>query len=247
MIEPVWSAELAHAAHNNAHWCDTICRAHGVPGEFSEQLWFNRHQTPRFYPNAVTLAPTPQALAAHSRLYNRLADALPAQGAVKDSFSTLDLTPWGFQPLFTAMWLWRAPAPSQPHSPLTNIQWATVQEPTKLALWEEAWNGQPTEAAAPPRIFLPTLLADPDLCFIAAYQNEQIVAGAIANRTGEVVGVSNVFYPAQDAPAYWAGCVAAIAVHYPTHPLVGYEQGDDLVMAQALGFTTLGPLQVWAR
>lgn len=254
MSAPIWSTELAQAAQNNAQWCDTICRAHGAPGEFSEQLWLTRHKTPRFYPNAVTLAPTPQALAAHTHLADRLANALPAQGAVKDSFCTLDLAPWGFQSLFTAMWLWRPPAPLPSQPSLTHIQWATVQAPAELARWEAAWNGQPTDAAAPdaevaalPRVFLPTLLADPDISFIAAYQQEQIIAGAIANRTGDVVGVSNLFYPAQDAPAYWAGCVATIVDRYPTHPLVGYEQGDDLVMAQTLGFTALGPLRLWAR
>jgi hypothetical protein len=37
-------------------------------------------------------------------------------------------------------------------------------------------------------MFLPALLSDPDIRFIAAYTEQQIVAGAIANRTGDVVG-----------------------------------------------------------
>ena len=52
------SAQVAQAAYNNAHWCDTVCRAHGTPGEFHDHLWLNRHRVPRFYPNAVTLSAT---------------------------------------------------------------------------------------------------------------------------------------------------------------------------------------------
>jgi hypothetical protein len=32
----------ALAAHNNALWCDAICRAHDRPGEFHEALWLTR-------------------------------------------------------------------------------------------------------------------------------------------------------------------------------------------------------------
>ena len=34
---------------------------------------------------------------------------------------------------------------------------------------------------------------------------------------------------------------------YPMLPLVGYARDDDLAIAQASGFATMGPLRVWAR
>jgi hypothetical protein len=34
------------AARNNAVWCDTVCRAHGVPGEFLNGIWVNRKLGP---------------------------------------------------------------------------------------------------------------------------------------------------------------------------------------------------------
>ena len=57
------------AARNNAIWCDTVCRTHGTPGEFSDALWLNRHPMPRFYSNAVTLSDQQAAAAqlAHLR------------------------------------------------------------------------------------------------------------------------------------------------------------------------------------
>lgn len=241
------SSPLTQAVQNNAQWCDTVCRAHSIPGEFLPDLWLNRQQTPRFYPNAVMLLPTAQEHQAQL-IYDRLAVTLPAQCAVKDSFCTLDLTLLGFEVLFTATWLWWDPSLPKPQSP-TSVRWATIQTPPELAQWEMAWNGPPavTEAAPLPRLFLPVQLADPTVSFIAAYDGDQLVAGAIANRTGEVVGVSNVFYPAQEAHAYWAGCVATILALSPSLPLVGYERGADLAIAQQLGFEAVGPLQIWVR
>ena len=34
-----------------------MCRAHGRAGTFLPHLWVNAQSVPRFYPNAVTLAP----------------------------------------------------------------------------------------------------------------------------------------------------------------------------------------------
>jgi hypothetical protein len=97
------------------------------------------------------------------------------------------------------------------------------------------------------RIFLPSLLAEKNVAFIAAYRDQQLVAGAIANRTGEVVGLSNVFLPAQDEASFRAGCVAAVMATFPPLPLVGYEAGDKLAAFQSLGFEPVGPLRVWLR
>jgi hypothetical protein len=94
---------------------------------------------------------------------------------------------------------------------------------------------------------MPSLLTDEDIVFIAAYQDRQIVAGGIANRTGEVVGVSNVFAPEEDARPYWSGYITAIIEAFPGLPLVGYERGVELAISQQLGFETIRPLRVWIR
>jgi hypothetical protein len=46
---------LRAAAHNNAEWCDGVCRAHGLPSQFHTDAWVNPHRTPPLYPDAVTL------------------------------------------------------------------------------------------------------------------------------------------------------------------------------------------------
>lgn len=101
------------------------------------------------------------------------------------------------------LWLSRRPMP--------RFYWTTIGEPEALRDWEAAWNGIPADHASPPLpdVFLPTLLADPDIQFVAAYRDQQVVAGAIANRSGDVVGVSNMFAHA-DTERSWAGCLATI-------------------------------------
>jgi len=56
------------------------------------------------------------------------------------------------------------------------------------------WVAADGTPGSPPRVFLDSLLADPDIRFIAAYQDQRIVAGAIAYRAGRVVGISTCLF-----------------------------------------------------
>jgi hypothetical protein len=97
------------AAKNNAIWCDTICRAHGSPGEFHNELWLNRYAVPRFYPNVVTLSAEDGTATQLTSIQTLAANGLSGGWGVKDSFCSLDLITLGFKPLFEARWLWRSP------------------------------------------------------------------------------------------------------------------------------------------
>jgi hypothetical protein len=91
------------------------------------------------------------------------------------------------------------------------------------------------------------MLADPEIGFVAVYQGQTIVAGAIANHTKDLVGLSNVFVPQDDPVAFWAGCVAMIHERFPDMPVVGYERGRELAIVQEIGFEMLQPLKIWIR
>ncbi|MBI1816161.1 MAG: hypothetical protein HYR72_14385 [Deltaproteobacteria bacterium] len=235
-------ARTNQAARNNAAWCDAVCRAHGRPGEFWDGIWINRHETPRFYPNAVTLSAT--ASAAQLEQIDDLTRApLVGEWAVKDSFCTLDLVPHGFRVLFTADWTWRPPSRPRPNDAIAGARWVRMRTAADLAAWEAARSGKPATAD----IFRPALLDDETISVFAACREGRIVAGGIANRTGEVVGLSNLFVPAHDGDAFRADCVAAVIAAFPDLPIVGYEHGEDLATARALGFETVGPLRVWVR
>jgi hypothetical protein len=237
----------AAAAGNNAAWCDTVCRAHGAPGEFHDGLcWVNRWETPPFYPNAVTLTGDPGAAPKLLALLRELEGAgLAGEWAVKDSFQTLDLAPLGYRPLFDASWIFR-PASLPP--PAGGGRWERVTEETELAAWEAAWHGENMPPPGAPRLFPPALLADPEVVFLAAREAGRVVAGAVANRAAGVVGLSNVFTPpGTDGAGWWGSLIADVAPWFPGVALVGYEAGDDLAAPRACGFETVGPLRVWVK
>ncbi len=242
-------SQVEQAARNNAVWCDTMCRAHGAFGEFHETVWLNRHPVPRFYPNLVTLSNQRHTAAQLAHIRDLIASSLPGHWAVKDSFCELGLDALAFQLLFEATWLWRAPSVPLPDGHDHGIQWVRLQDELKLAKWENAWNGTPTgnSTIQQPPLFLPSLVADPNIAFIAAYQGSEIIAGAIANCTDTVVGLSNVFAPLEDSASFWVGCVATAMDSFPGLPLVGYESGPELALAEAVGFEKLQPLRVWVH
>lgn len=235
-------ARAALCAGNNACWCDAVGRAHGRPGEFRPALWLNRAAMPPYYPNAVTL--TPDETAAQLAATHELAQTRPTC-AVKDSFAALDLHPLGFDVLFDATWFWRAadaPAPAA-----TGLLWSVVADAAGLARWEAAWAGRDEPPAENERIFPPALLSEPGVAFLAGTHRDGIVAVAVANQTGAVVGLSNVYAPDGDTEAAYAGALALVGRLFPGRALAGYERGDDVAAARRVGFTPVGPLRVWAR
>jgi len=229
-------------AGNNARWCDAVGRAHGRPGEFRPALWLNRAAMPPYYPNAVTL--TPDETAAQLTAAHELAHTRPAC-SVKDSFAVLDLRPLGFDVLFDATWLWRAadtPAPAA-----MGLVWSAVADAAGLAHWEAAWAGHDEPPAENERIFPPALLDEPGVAFLAGTRRGGIVAVAVANETGAVVGLSNVYATDGDTEVAYAGALPLAARLFPGRALVGYERGDELAAARRVGFAPVGPLRVWAR
>jgi len=242
-------SRAGQAARSNAVWCETICRAHGAPGEFHDALWLNRHPVPRFYPNLVTLATRDGMAAQLAHIRALVTTDLPGGWGVKDSFCLLDLAALGFAPLLEATWLWREPFQPLPDRAASGLHWTSARSEGELEQWETAWSGDSaTDPSTPqPRLFLPALLAQPEIVFIAAYRGQELVSGAIAHHTGDLVGLSNVFVPPDDPVAFWAGCVAMVQECFPGAPMVGYERGPALAIAQQVGFEMLQPLKVWIR
>jgi hypothetical protein len=231
------------AARNNAEWCDAVCRAHNNPGEFHDGIWISRHPVLRFYPNVGTFAePSARQLALIDEL---IAARLPPGWAVKDSFSMLDLESRGFRILFDAEWIYLPVSRVKDiGSTGASARWEIVRTDLALAEWESAWS----EAAGDTgkgRIFLPPLLENKDVAVVAGFRDGLIVAGAIGNRSDDVVGWSNFFAPATEMFDHAAASLATIARVFPGLPIVGYEHGDDLRNAHTIGFESIGALRVW--
>jgi hypothetical protein len=220
------------AADNNARWCDLVCRAHGAATSFHPHAWVSATRSPPAYPDAVTLAQEVDAA--------QLLAQVDASGgcSVKDSLASLDLSGSGFTVLFEARWFYR-PADSKLTAPAWP-RWDAVRSPDALGGWAAAHGGGD--------VFRPALLEDPTVVFLAATDRDAaLVAGAVGNRTGAVVGVSNLFTVGADPVAVWLGAATALSSRFPGLPLVGYEHGDDLTAAHAAGFVDSGDLRVWLK
>lgn len=237
------------AAHNNAVWCDTVCRAHGVPGEFLGTVWLNRRTPPPYHSNLVVMSDAEPRSAVVDHIRDLKALPLAADWTVKDSYFDLDLAGQGFGVLFEASWIWAAPALASGKVKPSGLRWSRVTSAAVLTRWNRAWAGDAGNAVARhrPAQFPASLLADPQIVFLAGSQGHAIIAGGIANRTGDVVGLSNVFVDGGNEAAAWAGLVDATSAAFPSLPLLGYERGRGLDLARACGFEAVGPLRVWQR
>ncbi len=216
------------AARNNAEWCDAFCRAHGIAGRFDEETWWSAERTPPLYPDAVTLVPGVDAATILARV-----DAGPGC-SIKDSFGDLDLAGDGFEMLFRAQWL-RLEAAVQGGS------WSLIRTAEELSKWEAAWG------AEEPGFFPASLLAGEAVVFLARYDADQLVAGAVANRSAAVVGLSNVFELNGDLESAYRGAAGAVHERWGPIPVVGYESGAALEAALRAGFAGTGELAVWVR
>lgn len=225
------------AARNNAEWCNAVCRSHGIPGEFGERAWTSARHTPQFYPDAVTLTATASALDVLAQI-----DTAAPGCSVKDSFARLDLAAAGFDVLLDAWWIHR-PAERPIPSPPRHVRWTPVRDPGALLAWETAWCG----GDVPTGLFLPELLINKTVVVLAGHIGAQIAAGAVANRSVSVIGISNLFASDGHLDGAWAGSLAAVAQHFPNLPIVGYEHGEALDAAVRHGCTPTGPLRIWHK
>jgi hypothetical protein len=222
------------AARNNAEWCDAFCRTHGVAGRFRADSWCSPLRTPPYYPDAVTLLP-------EVAVEELLSGIDTGEGcSVKDSFADLDLAVAGFRPLFRAEWLVRDPPEPRVASAR---RWSPLTSEEQLREWEAAWAESPEGSG----FFRPALLADEAISVLAGYDGDRIVAGALANRSETVIGLSNVFAAAGDLEsAWWSGAAAATA-RWGRMPIVSYDSGPSLDAAHEAGYRSIGELVVWLK
>ena len=231
------------AVRNNAEWCDAVCAARGAPGTFSQHLWVSGGAPPPYYPNIITLAPSsPSLSAALAKAIDSLGPHVSQELSVKDSFGDTDLSALGFRVFFEAQWFGRPGRFSGARSVANGVQWMSVRSERDLTAWKRAWDAAILKVDP---VFLPPLLHDENVLFMCARRGDDIVAGAVANRHAEAVGLSNYFARGPASNAYRADCVSMAMARFPGLPLVGYQQQTQRSAASGAEFTSLGPLRVW--
>jgi hypothetical protein len=226
------------ASLNNALWCDTVCRSHGLKTRMTDKAWMCNDTPPPFYPRFVTLSEHPETLSEldtfRSSLFSN--NNTEINWAIKDSFDVLSLGDHGFVRLFDANWYICAA------QSLTRIggDSVTVDNETSLEKWIEVW--APTSLERP--IFLPSLLQEDPVIIVST---PDFAGGLIVYRTLveglDIVGVSNLFGSVKSQVI----CMGHIADLYPNSWLIGYGDMEEINGLSEYGFTTLGPLSVWVN
>jgi hypothetical protein len=211
-------------------WCDLVCRSLGIPTAVTGSLWSALRRSPPLYPDAITLS----AVATDDDVVHAVS---PGRGcSVKDSFAQLDLEKRGFEVLFEARWIYRPPMVRTAAGPRN---WTVIESEAEFTEWSDSAG----ELVAVPS----DVLRDRTVRVLAATEPDGIKGGAIANRTGSAVGVSNVFGNGVADPATWSAIGASISAAFPSLPVVGYERGDSLRAALESGFAEIGTLRVWLQ
>jgi hypothetical protein len=233
---------VSQAAANNAHWCRTVCAAHGLASTFCHDYWLLAPgPSLPLYPNLVTLSAdgTDAQLACIEEHHRSGSGAW----SVKDGFNRLDLRPKGFDVLLEAEWFFGPPA-----TPAPAAAGQRVRTEAELRDWEAAWAQRPGDWSFGDSVFPPALLHDERIAFLFTQGGAGMTAGLVANCDAGAIGISNAFVRSGQ-PSDLAGCLHQATALWPGLPVVGYGTEAQLeVMEQLdLGLERTGPCRVWQR
>jgi hypothetical protein len=117
--------------------------------------------------------------------------------------------------------------------------WTVVKTVEDLACW--------VTARGLVDVLAPRLLRDHTVRILRCEREPDVLAGAILNRTGPVVGISNVFSQGMALDEVWDELGDFSAHEFPSLPVVGYARGENLNAALAVGFAALAPLRIWLQ
>lgn len=216
------------AVLNNIVWCGLVCETHGITAASGKHIWRTTSNAPIYYPDMIT----------SSRLVTieEVKDIISTNevASVKDSFANLDMSPFGYELLFTADWIFHELIAKWES---VQAEWRQVTTENDLAEWTSAHGTQ--------NLIRYELLERKD---VKIYMNKKKdnLAGFIANLGANAIGISNVF-SSVNREDLWSDISKIISNDFPGVPMVGYERGADLTAALQSGWITIGPLRVWVK
>jgi hypothetical protein len=247
VYNPMSPSKVELAVLNNVRWYETMFAAHGLASQTDGRVWRSRETPPPFHSNLVVLSPTATQQDIEAYASDIETRRHHTGWSLKDSYATLDLASLGCSMLFEAEWIWRDPVSASASKVESHLTWTRVSTRSELANWERSWWGDARNEAerAGTRQFPNSLLDSGDHAFFAGVLDGKVLAGAIANRSPGVVGLSNVFSPPDLLEDTWNALAASMTAAFPGASIVGYERGNDLAFAQRAGFASIGKLRVW--
>ena len=244
---------LSQAAANNAHWCRTMCAAHGMASTFFDDYWLlEAGSTLPLYPNLVTLAGGGDRRAAR---VHRATSALRGRPVVRQGQLQPARPPsHGLRRALRRRVVLSAArcacAPRKRERRRTRwgepVTGQRVESVAELRAWETAWAQRPRDWSFGDCVFPPALLQDERIAFLFTGGDAGIRAGLVANYHAGVVGLSNAFARSGQVSDL-VGCLRLATTLWPGLPLVGYGTGPELEGLERLGFERTGPCRIWQR
>ncbi len=224
MMDP----RLQKAVSASRNWYDDIFAVHRIATDSDGALWWAESAAPRWHSVVKTLVPTTDPSEVLVRMERH------EHGSVADAFALLDLTTYGFEPLFTATWL-HHDAVATPAMP---TGWDRVLDDEVMARWNHHHDTVGV---------LPTdLWAHPRFTVLARSEGADLTGGAILHDAESVVGLSNT-WSSDGAPTDPRVLLRIAAAVSPGRAIVDYAAGADLEAMLDAGFDALGPHRIWVR
>lgn len=239
------SEKRQKAIRNNNDLYREIFAAQDIESSVTDKIWYCLDETPPFYSNLVTISENWQPDKIFRKIDLKFEVEKWDEWSIKDSFSRLDLTGYGFKKLFDACWIYLEAANfcPVPVNDKGNLRFEVIKGENALTEWRLGWD---TDEELGKKIFDQKLLKSSRVYFIAGYSENRIVCGCFINRTENVFGISNFFAP-ENKVECWSETINFVFDSIERLDIVGYEREELAVKLQTLGFETVGDLAVWLK
>lgn len=235
--------KLQKAIYNNNGLYEAIFSGRNITFDKTASIWYSLEKTPPLYSNFVTVCKDWKPDDVFRRIDLNSKKEAWEEWSIKDSFSVLNLSEYGFAKLFDAQWFYLEAADFTPAKKSGNLSYEIVNSEEILSAWRLAWD---SDERLGRKIFDPKLLENSSVFFVAGYFERQIVSGCFVNKTAEVLGVSNFFAPGKDI-CFWSDTVRFIYDSVAPLDIVGYERRNLAGKLRLLGFESTGNLAVWLK
>jgi hypothetical protein len=201
-------------------------------------VWHALDPPPFIYWTAITLAREVSA-AAVSR----------AHGTVCDSWSALDLAPYGFADHAREPWFLRPAAELPADERPSGLEIVRVSTPAEVAEFEDVsvrGFGGDDASVASGTLHPPSILADARMTMLTGRVAGSAVAAAMSYRSDEAVGIYGVSTIASARGRGYASALACALID-PAAPAVLSPSPEAESLYRRLGFEQVGELRQWQR
>jgi GNAT acetyltransferase-like protein len=233
--------EIAVAVEAVVGWHDAWMKAFGLRTERDADAW-----------RLLDAAPKEWYFTAIARRADAPPEALAGpRGTVCDSWSRLDLAPFGFERRAGEPWFFRPAGPLPPAEPPSELEIVVASTPAEIAEFEAVsvrGFGNESDVIEPGSGHPATILGDERMTSWIARTEGRAVAAAMSYRTDDAIGVFGVTTVASARRRGYGTAVTRAAMLTDSGlPAVLAPSPEAESLYERLGFRAVGALRIWWR